>query len=481
MNVSLCVARQYRKTAKLFFYEVLFASFSFKKRKKKKEKLLKGKVRLGKVETKGDTQTKEKADAAAAAPLPEPSKGYGKYVTGFLKWLSAGLLIGLLGGILGGAFHRCVEIAGELRQTYPWLIWFMPAGGLLIISMYQGGRASLDTNAVIRAIHTSQPVRALMAPLIFVSSVISHLVGASVGREGAALQIGGATGYQIGRLFRADERDRHILVMCGMSAVFAANFGTGVTAAFFPMEVASVGVIYYAGLLPCLTASLTAAAVAHAMGAEAFTLPAVTVPEAGPLTFAVAAILGLACAFLSMLFCRCLHDGERLTKKYLPNPYIRVLVLSLAALGLSLLSGTGDYNGAGVQVIASAVSGEARPEAFLLKLVLTVLCVCAGFKGGEIVPTLFIGACFGCVLGTVLPMDAGFCAALCAVGLFGAMVNCPMTTLLLSIELFGAEPLPFFAVAIAISYMMSADYSLYLEQSVIYSKIKAAYINRHTR
>jgi H+/Cl- antiporter ClcA len=412
--------------------------------------------------------------------LGELAQSSKKYIKGFFKWIFAGLVIGLLGGVLGAAFHICVDQATELRGAYPWLVYLLPIGGLVIAALYHISRSVLDTNLVIRAIHTSSEISPLMAPLIFVGTVISHLFGASVGREGAALQIGGTIGYQFGRLLHLDERDSHILVMCGMSAVFAANFGTPITAAFFALEVAAVGVIYYAGLIPCVTASLVAVAVAKTMGVQPLSFP-MGAMTSGALVYAKVAVLGILCAVLSILFCRCLHNGERLAKKYVPNSFLRIAIGGAAAAGLTWLSGTTDYNGAGMPIINAAVAGSAAPEAFLMKMALTVLCVSVGFKGGEIIPTLFIGATFGCVVGPLLGMDASVSACLCMMGLFCAMVNCPMTSIILSIELFGSENLPFFAAICAVSYVLSGSYSLYLEQSVVYSKIKALYVNKHTR
>lgn len=413
--------------------------------------------------------------------LAELLKDSKKYITGFAKWLFAGLILGLVGGAVGALFHLSVDAAAELRQAKEYIIWLLPLGGLVIAGLYQCSKTVLDTNLVIRAIHTSSSISPLMVPLIFVSTVISHLFGASVGREGAALQIGGTIGYQFGRLLRLDERDSHIVVMCGMSAVFAANFGTPVAAAFFALEVVAVGVIYYAGLVPCITASLVASAVSKAMGVEplCFTLASVAAPTAA--NFGRAALLGLLCAVLSIVFCRCLHNGERLAKKYIKNSYLRMVVGGVLAAVLTYLAGTTAYNGAGTDVIYAAVGGQARPEDFLMKMAMTVICVCMGYKGGEIIPTMFIGATFGCVVGGLLGMDPGFAASLCLVALFCAMVNCPMASLILSVELFGAEGFPLFATACAVSYMMSGSYSLYLEQSVVYSKVKAMYINRHTR
>ncbi|MGN1001412.1 MAG: chloride channel protein [Oscillospiraceae bacterium] len=404
-----------------------------------------------------------------------------EYGLSFLKWVFAGLAIGLIGGLVGAVFHEAVEYATAIRKSHDWLIWLMPVGGLVIVAAYRSCKMVLDTNIVIRAIHTKNRIHWVMAPLIFVGTVISHLVGASVGREGAALQIGGVIGSQFSRICHLDEWDRHVVIMCGMSAVFAANFGTPVTAAFFALEITSVGIVYYAGLVPCLVASLTATAVAGAIGVEPFGFGLLSVPEIGAANLGLTALLGVLCALLSIVFCRCLHAGEHMAKTYIKNDFLRILAGAAGALLLGWLAGPGRYNGAGMDVIYDAVAGVGRPEDFLIKMAMTVLCVAVGFKGGEIIPTLFIGSSFGCLMGSLLGMDPGFAAALCMIALFCGMVNCPVASIILSIELFGSQGLPFFVLACAVSLMLSGNYSLYREQSIVYSKIKAQYINQHSR
>lgn len=412
--------------------------------------------------------------------MNEQLSGPKAYVLGFLKWVFAGLVIGLVGGVVGALFHEAVGQAAALREQNGWLIYMMPLGGLLIVAVYHSCRMVLDTNTVIRGIHTENRIHWVMAPLIFFGTVVSHLFGASVGREGAAIQIGGVVGSQFSRICRLDEKDRHIVIMCGMSAVFSANFGTPIAAALFSLEVTSVGIMYYAGLVPCLVSSLVAGFVASAIGVEPMHYALSFVPAVNAPDLLRTVLLGAACALLSIVFCFCLHEGERLGKKYIRNDFIKVVIGGGAAVLLSLAVGMGRYNGAGMDVISQAVAGSARPGDFALKMLMTVLCICVGYKGGEIVPTLFVGGTFGCVVGGLIGMDPGFAAAVCMTALFCGMVNCPITSIILGVELFGSQGLPYFAVACAVSLMLSGNYSLYLEQNIVYSKIKAQYIHRKT-
>ena len=246
-------------------------------------------------------------------------------------------------------------------------------------------------------------------PVIFVSTVITHLCGGSAGREGAALQIGGGIGYQAGRLLRLGEKDLPLATLCGMSGVFAALFGTPLTATVFALEVISVGVLYYAGLVPCLTAALTGYLVSVLMGVPP-TRFTVTVPGLEVRTMLLVIVLALLCAVVSILFCRGLHGVEHLLKRTLKNPYLRVAVGAAVLIGLTLLT-NGDYNGAGMEVIGRAIAGQADPWAWVWKLLFTAITIGCGFKGGEVVPSFFVGAAFGCVAAGWLGLPAGFGAA----------------------------------------------------------------------
>ena len=318
----------------------------------------------------------------------------------------------------------------------------------------------------------------LLVPVIFVSTVITHLCGGSAGREGAALQIGGGIGYQAGRLLRLGEKDLPLATLCGMSGVFAALFGTPLTATVFALEVISVGVLYYAGLVPCLTAALTGYLVSVLMGVPP-TRFTVTVPGLEVRTMLLVMVLALLCAVVSILFCRGLHGVERLLKRTLKNPYLRVAVGAAVLIGLTLLT-NGDYNGAGMEVIGRAIAGQADPWAWVWKLLFTAITIGCGFKGGEVVPSFFVGAAFGCVAAGWLGLPAGFGAAMGLVSVFCGAVNCPLASIILSVELFGSGDLLYFAMACSISYLISGYCGLYSSQTILYSKLRAEFINVRT-
>lgn len=403
------------------------------------------------------------------------------YAAALVKWMTVGALVGGVGGLVGSLFHLGVNYATGVREAHPWVLYLLPVGGLVIVCLYRITKMEgKGTNAVIESVHFGREVPIWLVPLIFIGTVITHLCGGSAGREGAALQIGGGIGYGTGRLLHLGEKDLPLATLCGMSGVFAALFGTPLTATVFALEVISVGALYYAGLIPCITASMMGYLVSSLMGI-APTRFTVTTPALNGWTMLLVVILALLCALVSILFCRGLHLAEHLAEKYFKNAYVRILAGAAVIVGITLLLGTTDYNGAGMHIIEQAVAGQASPRAWLWKLLLTVVTIACGFKGGEVVPSFFIGATFGCVVGAFLGLDPGFAAAVGLVAVFCGAVNCPLASVILSVELFGSGDLLYFAMACAISYLASGYCGLYSSQTILYSKLRAEFINVHTK
>ena len=400
----------------------------------------------------------------------------------FLKWLLIALVTGAVGGAVGSMFHVSVQWATELRGTYPWLLYLLPVGGILVAAMYRLSRMQNEnTNAIIDSIHFGDDVPLLLVPCIYFATVMTHLFGGSAGREGAALQIGGSLGCYIGRLVHLDAKDMRIATLCGMSAVFSALFGTPLTATIFALEVISVGVFYYSALVPCTVAAVTAYGISTAAGI-APTRFQVAAAALQPEMLLRVAGLAILCSIMSILFCVTMHGTEHALARRIPNDYLRIILGGAVVVGLTLLVGTTDYNGAGMEIITAAIEhGRAAPEAFLLKLVFTAITIGCGFKGGEVVPTFFIGATLGCVAGPLLGIPAGFAAALGLVCVFCGAVNCPIASIVLSVELFGASALIYFALACGIAYMLSGYFGLYSSQKILYSKLRAEFINIHAK
>ena len=394
-----------------------------------------------------------------------------RYLKTFLKWGILGLLMGAIGGLLGAGFHHALHGVTHLRAEHTWLIFLLPVGGLLSVGLYRllGLRSNRGTNEIIDAVLDGQELKPQIAPGIFLATAITHLLGGSAGREGAALQLGGSSASVLAKLFRLKTEDRKILIMSGMSAVFAGLFGTPLTATLFCMEFESVGTLFSPALLPCYLAAFTAAKLSGALGVHAETAEILTaaLTWGNVWKFLVLAVL---VALLGIVMCNVFHKAEHLAHHTFKNPWLRIAVGGVLVMGLTLLVGDHRYNGAGMDMALGAVAGQADWYDFALKMLFTAITLAAGFKGGEIVPTFCIGATFGCVAGTLLGLEPGVAAALGLVGLFCCATNSPFASMVLSIEMFGGGNIHLFALICVICFVLSGHSGLYSSQIIQFQK-----------
>ncbi len=401
-------------------------------------------------------------------------KKTGKYYFYFLRWIVVAVILGSLGGVIGTVFHHFIEEATHYRGEHGWLLYLLPFAGLIIVFIYDKAGLKKDpgTNLVLVSTQTEERVPLRMLLLIFVSTILTHLTGGSAGREGAALQVGGSLGSFLGQSLKFNKEDRHVAILCGMSAVFSAMFGTPVAAAVFSIEVVMVGSIQYAGLVPCIISAVVAKNIAVLMGSSETIYTVSLHSSINPLMMAQVILLGILCGVLAVLFCSLMHKTAHALGAWIPNPYIRVFAGGCAIVILSLLLGTGDYNGAGTHMIEQSFNGSGIIWcAFIIKMFFTAITIGSGFKGGEIVPTLFIGATFGCVVGPVIGLPGGMAAAVAMIALFCGVVNAPLASIILAIELFGTGDIVYFAVACAVSYVCSGYHSLYSSQTIVQDKL----------
>ena len=398
------------------------------------------------------------------------------------QWLLLSGLTGIACGLVGAAFTWCVSQATTMRTAHPWLLFCMPFAGLIIVFSYRVAGMGNDsgTNQIIASVRGGDRPRMRLAPLIFLGSVLTHLTGGSAGREGAALQIGGSISAGIGRLLRLGKENVNTIIQCGMAGLFSALFGTPLTATVFSLEVVDVGHLQYAALFPCMLSALVANAIPRVLGLPAESYHLLGAPELGPVALLQSGLLAVLAALVSIAFCVLMRKTGQLYKKYIPNQYLRSLAGAAFVIILTLAEGSGDYNGAGGGIIELALEGEVHvPWAFLLKMLFTALTLGAGFRGGEIVPALFIGSTLGCAVGPLLGLDPAFGAAISMIALFCGVVNCPIASIFLAIELFGGEGLMFFALACALSFLLSGNYSLYSSQKLVFSKVERKVIDQN--
>ena len=406
--------------------------------------------------------------------ITQKAKHSALYVSAFAKWTLYSLIVGAVGGGVGALFSHLISYVTDVRMNNDWLLYLLPLGGIVIAFIYRILKVEHQgTNQVFEAVRSEKQVPFSLAPAITLGAGITHLLGGSAGKEGAALQLGGSIATVVGKVFRADEKDRHILTISGMAAVFAAVFGTPMGAAVFAVEVVSVGYVSLSALYPSFASALVAYLVAVKLGVHPERFNVDVIPEISAVYLGKVVLLAVVVAVVSIVFCLVMKHSHKAFEKYITNPYIRAVVGGVMVIALTFAVGGRDYNGSSIHIIEGIFHGEDVSKwAFLLKIIFTAVTIGSGFKGGEIVPTLFIGATLGFTMADVVGMPVAFCAAVGMVALFASVTNCPIATVFLAVELFGAEGLLWYALAIFVAFVLSGYFSLYTGQKIVFSKIK---------
>ncbi len=385
-------------------------------------------------------------------------------ITSTLKLIPIGLLIGVVGGLLGTIFHISLYCVTRIREHNSYLIYFLPFAGIVIAFIYNlfRDKGNIDIKRVFQSVKDDKDIPIIMIPLIFAGTLITHMFGGSAGREGAALQLGGSVGYNLAKKLNRDTQSTALMVTAGMSSVFSALFGVPFAATVFSLEVIKKkGMFNYKGLFLGFISSASAFVISQLLGVSKTRFDMPLIPHYNVDIILKSALLSVLCAGVCIIFATSLHKTELLMKKYISNCYIRAAIGGLLIVFLTIALGTTDYNGAGVEIIKNAILGQTKNSAFIMKIIFTAITIGAGFKGGEIVPTFFIGATFGCYIGTLLGPDAGIFASVGLVAMFAGMTKCPIASLLLAIEVFGAKGIPLFLISIIITLMFSGQFGLY--------------------
>lgn len=379
-------------------------------------------------------------------------------------------------GCMVGLFLVLLSAATQLRFEHKWLLFLLPLAGVLIHHIYRSaGKSSEKGNTlIIEEIHRpGAGVPARMAPVIILTTVITHLFGGSAGREGTAVQVGGSVSAAFCRLFRIPEAQRSVLLTAGIAAGFGAVFGTPLTGAIFAVEVLTFSRLKLNLLLPALLASLVADQTVSFLGiththyavdelpvfsgmAEIFLMGKVIIASVG---------FGLA-SYGFILFSKSVRT---VSLKLTQHRWMIPVAGGCAIILLSLLNGKPDYLGLGVQpeypgavtISSSFSSGGADPWSWLWKTIYTGITLGTGFKGGEVTPLFYIGSTLGNTLSGLMNAPVGLFAAIGFLAVFSGATNTPVACSIMGAELFGPDHLFYFAVACFIAYLCSGDPNIY--------------------
>ena len=413
------------------------------------------------------------------------SKNHFYIIRSLLYWTVLIVPVAVVTGVLVAFFLWSLDVVTHYRWQHLWIVFLLPVAGILITYLYKkwGQNTAAGNNLIMDEIHKrggGVPTR--MTPLVFISTLLTHLFGGSAGREGTAVQMGGSLASLFAKWYRLKHEEKRILLMCGMAAGFGAVFGTPVTGAVFAMEVLTIGKIKYEALVPCLIASLVAHITCSSLGIQ-HTRYSILFEENTNLIFPKIAfdivmlvkviVAGALFGITSFVFAELSHGVKKWASDYISNPYLLPVAGACLVLLISYLLGTPDYLGLGVtnptggsSIVSSFRDNGVTPWSWLWKLLLTVITLSTGFKGGEVTPLFFIGAALGNTLALLSHSPVDLFAGIGFIAVFAGATNTPLACTIMGVELFGGHNIIYYAIACFTAYYFSGHSSIYTSQQM---------------
>ena len=408
-----------------------------------------------------------------------------------LKWTLLVLPVSFFAGSVVALFLWLLDKVTLLRWQHGWLLYLLPFAGILIYFLYKklGRNSEAGNNLIMEEIHEpGGGVPARMAPLVLLTTLLTHLFGGSAGREGTAVQIGGSMAGVMARMLKLPPPDVRILLMTGIAAGFGAVFGTPVTGAIFALEVLAIGTIRYDALVPCLIASILADITCTAWGIQHTHYhinTAATVPwlrsfiHIDFILLGKVIIAGVAFGLAGYLFSQLQHNIKTYSNKYISQKWLIPAIGGILVILLCFITGTRDYTGLGVvsnepngiSIVSSFNPGGANTWSWLWKIVFTAITLGMGFKGGEVTPLFFIGAALGNTIASLTGAPIDLFAGLGFIAVFAGATNTPIACTIMGVELFGAEHVLYYAVACFTAYYFSGHAGIYTAQRLAVDKI----------
>ena len=408
-----------------------------------------------------------------------------------IRWTILAIPVSIITGSLVALFLWLLDKATHTRWRHEWLLYLLPFAGIGIYFLYKklGKNAEAGNNLIMEEIH--QPgggIPARMAPLVLLTTVVTHLFGGSAGREGTAVQIGGSMANMLGRWMKLTEKDLRVLLMTGIAAGFGAVFGTPLAGAIFALEVLAIGVIRYDALLPCLISAVFADIVCSSWGIQ-HTNYAIHYIHGDALPFlpflhidlwllARVILAGVAFGLASYAFANTMHLIKKTAQRAISPAWMVPAIGGMIIIVFTWALNTTDYLGlgvtskdpSGVSIVNAFHAGGSDTWSWLWKLLFTAITLGMGFKGGEVTPLFFIGATLGNTLALLLGAPVDLFAGLGFIAVFAGATNTPIACTLMGAELFGTEHILYFAVACFTAYYFSGHSGIYKAQKLAVPK-----------
>jgi H+/Cl- antiporter ClcA len=387
-----------------------------------------------------------------------------------VRWIVFGSIVGVLAGLSSAAFLESLDWATAARRDNPWLLWLLPPAGFVVGLAYWlvGGPSERGNNLVIDEIN--QPATWLprrMAPLVFVSTVVTNLFGGSAGREGTALQMSASlSDGMFRRVIPVGAPERRVLLIAAISGGFGAVFGVPVAGAVFGLEVHSRGRIRHDAIVPALTASFVGDRVVEVLGVPHLPVPVIGAVDLDAGLLAKVVVASVVFAWAAVAFIELTHGIKRLLARFVAWSPLRPLIGGTVVVAMTYAVGTRDYLGLSLPLIQDALAGGVAVATFAFagKLVFTAVTLGSGFQGGEVTPLFVIGSTLGATLAVAMDAPVPLFAALGFVAVFAAATNTPIACMIMAVELFGAGPIVPVMIACTLTFVVSSDRSIYSSQ-----------------
>ena len=386
-----------------------------------------------------------------------------------LKWILIGSFIGVLIGSASAGFLASLHWATNFRENNLWIISLLPIGGFLIGLMYHyyGKNAEAGNNLLIDTIHQPKAkIPLIMAPFVYIGTIVTHILGGSAGREGTALQIAGSIADQFYKLFRLNPSERQILLISAVAGGFGSVFGTPLAGAVFALEFYLIGKINYKALFPAFFTAIFADLITKMWNIPHVHYHIQSIPDLSIPTILYAIIAGIIFGICAATFSKLMFWSGKLFKSTVKYPPLRPFVGGIIIVGLIWLLGTTKFIGLGIPTIVEAFTTQQPFYFFAIKIILTVITLSAGYKGGEVTPLFFIGATLGNALALFLPLEYSLLAGMGFVAVFAGATNTPIACIIMALELFGVECGIYVALACIVSYYVSGSTSIYRNQII---------------
>lgn len=390
------------------------------------------------------------------------------------------IIVSIIMGFISAIFLRSLEFVTTLRESFPYLIFLIPIIGVLTAYTYSkyGKGSNRGNNLIIESVQKDVKVPFRMAILTFIFTVLTHLAGGSVGREGTAVQIGGTLTNKIANIFKMEHKEKRIIIMSGISAAFGSVFGTPLAGTFFGMEVCFIGKLSYEAMIYCFIGSYTANFVTEVLGINHASHLIKAMPSISIYTLLIVIISSILFGVFGRMFAEGIHLVKAFYMKNIKNNIYRAIISSTIVLLVIVIFKLYRFEGLSTWLIDSGFSGKATLLDSIKKLILTILTLGAGFQGGEVTPLFDIGASLGGAIGNLTNIEPSLLAAIGMICVFGSATNTPITTIMLGINLFGAEAVPYYIIGSFISYYIIGHNGIYGAQIINTPKLKR--FEKHT-